>query len=130
MNTATDLFDFIQAVPPPVIPAPAPFDPRTLLPPRPVAWDRLVTRAPDAPVRLFVCPLWTGVCLEVLSAPQLGRKWLDQDGTIRDFPPDSSHCRMIYLTPEQLAPIRQRARLTLIGTPGTSAAMYAFGALQ
>ncbi len=127
-----DLFDFSTAIPAPKRAAAPPSDPGALssLPVRPIAWQRLLARAPAARVLLFVSQDWTGVCLEVLSDPQLGRRWLHQDGGIHEFPPSGAYGRTIYLREEQIAPIAAKGVLMPRGPGGTKAVLYELAGLH
>jgi hypothetical protein len=90
-----------------------------LLPPRPVAWQRLLDRAPPHPVELLVTTLWTGVVVETLSDPA-GRHHLWRTGEIVEYPADSAFKRVVYFSPETLAALGRRAPLVILWPGGRS----------
>ncbi len=67
---------------------------------RPAAWERLITADGFRPKpQIIVAKNWTGVVLEDLSHPRLGRKFLHSDGAIVDcISRDSVHYLTIFLT--------------------------------
>jgi len=83
-----------------------------LLPRRPVAWQRLLDRAPPHPVELLVTTLWTGVVVETLSEPA-GRHHLWRAGPILEYPADQVFKRVVFFTPETLAELARRTPIVV-----------------
>ena len=108
---------------PAVAALPTPID---ALPRRTIAWERLIARATHTDLLIVVSSLWTGVTLEVLSDPALGRQWLDKDRTIGTFPPDKTYGRTVYMTADQLAALQRRFPLERVGTPGSASTRFRF----
>ena len=101
------------------------------LPKRTPAWEKLLASSEAASaVTVLVSTLYTGVCLEVLSDPALGRRWLDSAGEIREFPPDSAPGRTVYATPDDARAWHKRRALRLVGSAGTHACRFIFADTQ
>jgi hypothetical protein len=96
----------------------AALDPTALLPPRPIAWQRLLERLPPQPIELMVTTRWTGVVVETLSEPA-ARHHLTRDGAILEYPPDAVHTRIVFYTSEGLAELAERAPLVILLAGGT-----------
>jgi hypothetical protein len=118
-----DLIEYLARAPAPT-PAPkrdplAELDPLTLLPGRPVQWERLLARATEKSLTVMVCTLWTGVVVETLSDPELGNLFLHKDGRIVEMPRQSVYGRTVFLTLAAARRIHARAPFVVLGSAGT-----------
>ena len=111
-------------------PAATPGQPRRrpvpqLLPPRPIAWERLLEDASCTDVTILVSTMWTSSVVETLSTPELGRKFLLRDGIIQDVTPDpGARGRVVFMTVAQAFALHARWPLVVVGSPGTHAATF------
>ena len=106
----------------------APVPPPMPLPKRTPEWEAMLLGSDAAGnVVVLVSTLFTGVCLEVLSDPVLGRRWLHRDGSVGEFPADSAHGRTVHATPDEARAWHKARALVPLGSPGTSAARFTFG---
>lgn len=114
--------------PRPAAPAPAGIpDPLSLLPSRPIPWQRLVARAATAEILIVVARLWTGVVMETLNDPRLGRHFLHADGLIQPVEfPDSTHGRCVFLTAAEARALHARAPLVQVGAAGAASMRLRF----
>lgn len=111
---------------PPVVAAP-PFGPASLLPARPIPWQRLLAQAACPEVTVMAVANWTGVVVETLSDPALGRRFLHRDGLITEAAPDPGYCgRTVFLTPAQAAELHRRAPLVCLNAGGTHSVRLRF----
>jgi hypothetical protein len=138
-----DLFSFLDTAPPPPTPrsapprlraaaapsraiTPPPADAHSNLPAVPIAWERLLARAPDVPIVICVSTLWTGIVREVLCFPGVGRQALYKEGTIGELAGVSVPSRDIYLTVDQTRGLSRHHGLILLGRPGRTNARFRF----
>lgn len=76
---------------------------------------------------IFVSTLWTGVVIECLSDPKLGRLLLHRDGTIQHIAPDhGARGRTIYMDARQALALHARHPLLPVGCAGTHSARFRF----
>lgn len=107
-----------QPVMPPLMPSPA--------------WDALLARstvAGDAHVSIMVMLDWTGVVVEVLADPALGRHFRYRDGFVREVGfTDRTYGRTLFLTQREAADLHHEKPLVRRGPPGTKAVMLRYAA--
>lgn len=125
-----DMFAAPPPAPPAITAAPRAAAPARLpIPTRVPAWERLLAQSPvSGIVTVFCSPLWTGQILEVLSCPVHGRRFLGEGGDMGEYPPDSVHGRMIYVTPDTARAWHCRHALEPISPPGTASIRFRFAA--
>ncbi|HUC17768.1 MAG TPA: hypothetical protein VMA37_08775 [Acetobacteraceae bacterium] len=123
MIAQLDLIEYLERAPAPT-PAPkrdplAELDPLTLLPARPVQWERLLDRATEKSLTIMVCTMWTGMVVETLSDSELGYFFLYKDGEIIEMPRQTVFGRTVFLTLAAARRIHARAPFVILGSPGT-----------
>jgi hypothetical protein len=92
---------------------------------RPPAWEQLVCADGFKPApRIIVARNWTGVVIEDLSHPRLGRKFLHSDGTIQDVARDTAHYLTVFMTADEARALHIRFPLVHAGAAGTDAARF------
>lgn len=109
-----------------------PAEPREFVPTPPtLEWAKLLSRSEAGhETIIFVSTLWTGVVVECLCDPQLGRLLLYRDGTIQSITPDhGTRGRTVYLDARRALDLHARRPLIPVDAGGTHAARYRFARL-
>lgn len=129
-NAQLDMFSAMAITPVQgvaIIAPPAPVREFVPTPPT-LEWAKTLSRSEAGHETIvFVSHLWTGVVVEMLSDPRLGRLLLHKDGRICEIEPDpAARGRVIYMDARSVLDLHARRPLIPIGAGGTHAARYRF----